>query len=402
VYNVTVNTRSYGAGYHYALDEFWFPQWPSSTIYRTDRQGNLVSSFTAAGGQGNITQLFVDVTGTGYYTANSQQGTITKLGPFPRSIVQWTYNLGVAVGGVSADYNNVYAMAVTGNTVYVLDRTNGALVRNITLTGSNDTFTSLSSGFLVALDKIYRGDSSSKRTVYRYDLATGLFDGTSFVVADVINALTFDGRDMCISGSFSALYCYRILASDIYYSTNTTGQALFTNSRLLSTEQNINLTQAIGTLAGNTMWGLCFSTYANTSSGATFHSACNNLGSTVVVAQVAQNSRIIGGYASVSWTSRGGYLTDRNEYLFTFNPTYQNVSNANTGTYAMYDIPSACPTFGGGYDCKCHLFVLTLLLSIRFASFFSVVLFSDTLFVVLDNHNASTFCCCTCFRVHWI
>jgi hypothetical protein len=352
LFNFSVSTRSFGAGYHFAYDEFWFPQWPSSTIYRVDRQGTLISNFTAAGNQGNITQLFVDITGTGYYTANGPEGTITKLGPYPKNIVQWTYKLGLPAGGVSADYNNVYAMAASGNIVYVLDRANGSLLRKISLSGSVDSFNNLSGGFLVALDKIYRADSSTDTKIYRYDLASGAYDGTAFAVAEMINVLTFDGRDLCISGNFSKLYCYRILASDIYFSSENRQQALFTDSQLLSPDQNVNLSKAIGTLEGNVLWSLCFSSSLNTSSSVIFHSGCNNLGSTVVVAKVAQNNRIIGAYASVSWTSRGTNVTDRNEYLFNFAPTYQNVSNVNNDNFAIYDSSTYCPTFGLGFDCK--------------------------------------------------
>ena len=216
-YNLSINTRSFGGGYHFALDEFWFPQWPTATIYRYDRSGNLVNFFTAATAQTSILQLFADPLGGGYYTANANLNTITKLGPFPQNVKQWTFQLGAPAGGVSADSNYVYAIGVTGARVSVLDRSNGALVRNITLSGSNDSFTGLSGGFLVALGKIYRGDSSSNQRIYRYDLATGVYDGVSFTVAEPVRVLTFDGRDLCISGGFTTLYCYRIVSQDIYF-----------------------------------------------------------------------------------------------------------------------------------------------------------------------------------------
>jgi len=56
---------------------------------------------------------------------------------------------------------------------------------------------------------------------------------------------------------------------------------------------------------------------------------------------------IAGGYASVSWASRGGYVADSTAFLFTLtNPSNMPLKLANIDSaYAMYDNPSTGPTF---------------------------------------------------------
>jgi len=83
----------------------------------------------------------------------------------------------------------------------------------------------------------------------------------------------------------------------------------------------------------------------------TFHSLCNNKGSTLTVVK-ATSGYIAGGYASVSWASRNGYVTDSTAFLFTLtNPSNMPLKLAITVSgYALYDGASYGPTFGGGFD----------------------------------------------------
>jgi len=83
----------------------------------------------------------------------------------------------------------------------------------------------------------------------------------------------------------------------------------------------------------------------------TFHSLCNNKGSTLTVVK-ATSGYIAGGYASVSWASIGNYVSDSNAFLFTLtNPSNMPLKLAVTYSGdALCDVPSKGPTFGGGHD----------------------------------------------------
>ncbi len=85
----------------------------------------------------------------------------------------------------------------------------------------------------------------------------------------------------------------------------------------------------------------------------TFHSLCNNKGSTLTVFK-ATTGYIAGGYTSVSWASIGSYVSDSNAFLFTLtNPSNMPLKLAITiADYALYDSPSNGPTFGGGHDMR--------------------------------------------------
>jgi len=83
----------------------------------------------------------------------------------------------------------------------------------------------------------------------------------------------------------------------------------------------------------------------------TFHSLCNNKGSTLTVVK-ATTGYIAGGYASVSWASFGGYFSDSNAFFFTLtNPSNMPLKLAITVSgNALYHGPSYGPTFGSGHD----------------------------------------------------
>ncbi len=52
-------------------------------------------------------------------------------------------------------------------------------MRTVALTGaSNDPFTTMYGGLVAVLGKVYRG--AYNRQVYRYDIATGLYDNVVF------------------------------------------------------------------------------------------------------------------------------------------------------------------------------------------------------------------------------
>jgi len=66
----------------------------------------------------------------------------------------------------------------------------------------------------------------------------------------------------------------------------------------------------------------------------------------------ATTGYIAGGYASVSWTSIGYYVSDSSAFLFTLtNPSNMPLKlSISSSVSALYDSPSYGPTFGGGHD----------------------------------------------------
>jgi hypothetical protein len=83
-----------------------------------------------------------------------------------------------------------------------------------------------------------------------------------------------------------------------------------------------------------------------------FHTKCDNQGATVVVLR-SNTGHLFGGYTSVGWASRGGYVTDNNAFIFTLTnphgipPTKYGINSINC---AISDVANFGPTFGGGHD----------------------------------------------------
>jgi len=116
------------------------------------------------------------------------------------------------------------------------------------------------------------------------------------------------------------------------------------DSTILSTTQQTSLLNLIGfqTNTSSLLWRGTRDGFA----ASTFHSLCDNKGSTLTVLK-ATTGYIAGGYASVSWASRGGYVDDSTAFLFTLtNPSNMPLKLAVTYSYrALYDNPSSGPTF---------------------------------------------------------
>jgi len=121
------------------------------------------------------------------------------------------------------------------------------------------------------------------------------------------------------------------------------------DSTILSTTQQTSLRNLIGfqTKSLSLLWRGTRDGFA----ASTFHSLCNNKGSTLTVFK-ATSGYIAGGYASVSWTSYGSYVVDSNAFLFTLtNPSNMPMKLALTSSgNALYDYAPYGPTFGGGHD----------------------------------------------------
>ena len=124
--------------------------------------------------------------------------------------------------------------------------------------------------------------------------------------------------------------------------------SMFNDSIILNPSQKTTLSSWLG--SGN--WRKIYSTdYGATP--AVFHSHCNGRGPTIIV--VRHGGNVFGGYASVPWTSSGGYKAAPGSFLFTLTnpygdaPTILPLGNQNNG-HAMYDNAGHFPIFGNGHD----------------------------------------------------
>lgn len=126
----------------------------------------------------------------------------------------------------------------------------------------------------------------------------------------------------------------------------------FQGGTLLTLEHQIKLNDFYG--KQGQLWKLAYKATRDGFSTADFHRCCNNQGPTMTVIQSAKGDYLFGGYTSISWSSRQGYVTDTNDpFLFTLtnpheiNPTKYTVKLRNL---AIYDHTNYGPTFGAGFD----------------------------------------------------
>lgn len=159
--------------------------------------------------QTRIMQLWGDTDNSGhYYTANWDHGTITKRGPFPKTDLVWTFDLGGVAAGVTGDDAAVYAMRHDDATVHVLDKDSGLKLREITLTGGQTG--SLYGGLACVAgsvgSKLYYG---ARTKVHRHDLATGASDASFDTTVAVFNS-AFTGTLYCVSATGAAVQCHNL------------------------------------------------------------------------------------------------------------------------------------------------------------------------------------------------
>jgi len=199
---ISMNTRSHGGGYSPKYNEYWYPEWSGTAIYRYDGTTYAYKGVFYSG-QNQMMQLWGEPDGT-YYTANWGYNTITKKTDMGSGTL-WTYNIGSTAGGVTSDATYVYAMWYYGMQVHVLNKSNGALVKYIKLNGGEDT--TMYGGMAVIGGDLFIGRYNQK--VHRYDLATGQFKDT-FTTADSIYNMAFNGKEYCISANSSSVHCYSL------------------------------------------------------------------------------------------------------------------------------------------------------------------------------------------------
>jgi hypothetical protein len=96
---------------------------------------------------------------------------------------------------------------------------------------------------------------------------------------------------------------------------------------------------------------LLYKASVNGWSPSTFHQLCDNKGPTITVATLLDD-RFIGAYSPISWqNSNTGYTNNMEAFLFDSDKKYTTIQSAwGPGNYAIYQLSSYGPTFGGGHD----------------------------------------------------
>jgi hypothetical protein len=208
-----MNTHSHGGGYSPAFQEYWYPEWAGTRVFRYDREHRLIGSFTS--GRGAIMQLWGDLDGT-YYTAHWNQKKVARwIGLSDVSL--WTTDVPDVnedtpsiVGGVTADANFVYAMDYVQPVIWKLNKNTGALVSTLNVV-QPDGLPRMEGvtygGLLLTNNTLYVARSNGR--VYRINMANNTLLGDFPVATEVYN-FSFNGQEMCVSANTDSLYCYAI------------------------------------------------------------------------------------------------------------------------------------------------------------------------------------------------
>jgi len=203
------NTHSHGGGFSPKYNEYWYPQWSSTTVYRYDMNHQSKGSFNS--GQRDIMQLWGDKDGT-YYTANWGRNRIYKWSDRGNNQL-WSYYLGSTAGGVCCDDNFVYAMRYYHNQVWVLRKDNGQHVRSFNINGGQPR---LYGSLAYANGLLYVGGyDRNYQKVGIFNPSNGAYLG-SFNVQENIYNMAFDGEYYSISSNNNNPHRYKISDGNAY------------------------------------------------------------------------------------------------------------------------------------------------------------------------------------------
>jgi sugar lactone lactonase YvrE len=354
-YTHSVNTRSYGAGYHPILGESWFPAWGGTTIYRYSPQDVYLGEFSSSQFSTTVRQLWVDQADGFWYTADYTAGTVSKYNPLFVGTRVWRVTvegLGGICAGVSVAGDAVYVMGETGSTVVVLDKVSGETRRSFALTGGAP-LVSLSGGLAVVNGTLWYADSTEK-SIQRFSVDTGSFDGAQVFTNNAFLNMYFDGEALCGSPANSNVECYGIFSGNVYGENLDRAPSLLSGSAILTPVQNEQLSTALRPPSGQYVWRQCYNGERDGFAARTFHDRCDNKGPTITVLRVdtgGPKGRVFGGYSKVSWASRSQYVYSNADWLFRFAPDLERtLPTLNRPQNAIYDAANYCPTFGGGHD----------------------------------------------------
>ncbi len=206
VASVSFDTHSYGGGYSYKHKEFWYPEWSGTTVYRFNESYQSVGSFNS--GSGDMMGFWVDADGS-YYTANWGQGVVRRWQEKSNNQM-WQHSIGADAGGVCTDGTYVYAMRNGSNTVYKLNRANGAEIETFSLPNISGT---LYGGLLCIPGRLYFGNTGSNLNYYH--LATKQLIG-NFTTGSGVHNLSFDGQFMYTSPNSSDVKRFKLLEGNSF------------------------------------------------------------------------------------------------------------------------------------------------------------------------------------------
>ncbi len=198
---VNMNTYSHGGGYHHYRKEFWYPNWNGPIIYRYNSSYQYQGNFN--GNQYNIMGLEGDFAVDAWFSANWGESTVTRHNGMSGGAI-WTRSVGTTSGGVAVDTNYVYGFPNGSPTVYVLDKSNGNVVKTFSLSpylGSSNY-----GGTFIHKDHIWLPNPDNL-SYFKYAL-NGAYTGESFKVATQAYNGAYDGTKVCISPNSSSVYCY--------------------------------------------------------------------------------------------------------------------------------------------------------------------------------------------------
>ncbi|MEC9071074.1 MAG: hypothetical protein VX938_01790, partial [Myxococcota bacterium] len=104
----SMDTHSHGGGYSPLDQEFWYPSWSGSTVYRHAENGAQIGQFES--GTGSIMQVWGGLDGA-YYTANWGNDRVYRWEGEPNfSTGVWDQHIGGTAAGVCSDGYIVYAV----------------------------------------------------------------------------------------------------------------------------------------------------------------------------------------------------------------------------------------------------------------------------------------------------
>ncbi len=170
------------------------------------------------------------------------------------------------------------------------------------------------------------------------DLATDTAHCGSCTTACGANMVCSSGACVCKTGW--------VLCGDTCYETKCPPTGFPSSALITSTDSTL----IAGWTGISAIWTKCYAKSTSGASASTFHSLCDGKGPSVVVAKLS-TGKIIGAFASKSWTSSGGWMGDSSTFLFSLTNAFKHdFITTSTATYTQYSNSSYGPTFGGGHD----------------------------------------------------
>ena len=119
----------------------------------------------------------------------------------------------------------------------------------------------------------------------------------------------------------------------------------FKKCRLLKDNKQLELMEKwIGPTSKFIKCKLIYDAKENGDKVSTFHSLCDNKGSTLTIISTSDN-KIFGGYLSISFSENSGWIHDEKAFVFSFN--YNEKYPSLDSTYSFYGGKDRGPTFGG-------------------------------------------------------